>query len=535
LLLGLTTSAINQTIDKVPGARFNEVTIAADVSEDVARVVSEEKLQLPGVSVAVQSRRDYLYGPLVSQLVGYTGAVTAGDLQRLASTGYLADDQIGKAGVEGQYEAVLRGQYGLAQDERDALGQDLGVVSQTRDPVAGDSLDLTVDLATQRQAQAALEWGLQTAHVASGVVIVMDPQTGQILAMVSLPTYDDNTFAQGISNAQFQAYLTNPNQPLLNHAIAEQYAPGSTYKLVGGTGALADKKLTVNSTLDTVPFLRLGVNIYPEWNHRGWGPLNIYDGFGHSSDTFFYQVAGLLGIDRLAYWAGQYGFGAPTGVDLPGEAAGIVPSNAWKQEVFGQGIFPGETYQAGIGQGYDAVTPLQLLNAYCALANGGKLLQPQVVKQIVGPGGQIVRAYQTKVIRRLPLSPQVLQEMRIAARYPLLLRHTYNLVDEPIVIAGKSGTSEFGVKDKLGRLQYSSWFVAFVPKNPAKSANDPQGILAVSRTDSNLAVMAFIQDSRTIGNAATEVVKYFLQLHYGIKTDLRLPQLLKTGNFYGSY
>ena len=236
-LLGLTTSAINQTIDKDPGARFDEVTIATGVPEDVARVISEQHLEMPGVSVVVQSQRDYLYGPLVSQVVGYTGAVTTADLQRLATQGYLSDDQIGKAGVEAEYEAALRGQYGSEQDERDALGQDLGVLSQTQDPVPGSSLDLTIDLKTQQQAQTALEWGLNTAHVKSGVVIAMDPQTGQILAMVSLPTYDDNAFAQGISDAQFQAYLKNPNQPLLNHAIAEQYAPGSTYKLVTGTGA----------------------------------------------------------------------------------------------------------------------------------------------------------------------------------------------------------------------------------------------------------------------------------------------------------
>lgn len=534
-LLGITTSAINQTIDKDPGARFDEVTIATGIPEDVARVISEQHLQLPGVSVIVQSKRDYLYGPLLSQIVGYTGAVSAADLQRLAAQGYLSDDQIGKGGVEAQYEAALRGQYGSEQDERDALGQDLGVLSQTQDPVPGDSLDLSIDIKTQQQAQTALEWGLQTAHVQSGVVIAMDPQTGQILAMVSLPTYDDNAFAQGISEAQFQAYLKNPNQPLLNHAIAEQYAPGSTYKLVAGTGALADKKITVQTKVKTAPYLRLGANIYPDWNHRGFGDINIDYGFGHSSDTFFYQLAGMLGADRLGYWASQYGFGAPTGVDLPGEAAGIVPTNAWKQEVFGQNVFPGETYQAGIGQGYDAVTPLQLINAYAALANGGKLYQPQIVKQVVGPDGQVVQPFAPKLVHTLAASPQVLQEMRVAALYPQLLRHTYNLVDEPIVIAGKSGTSEFGVKDKLGRLQYSSWFVAFVPKNAAKSASDPQGVAAISRTDSNLVVMAFIQDSRTVGNAATEVVKYFLQMHYGIRKDLRLPQLLKTGNFYGSY
>ncbi|HTS15882.1 MAG TPA: penicillin-binding transpeptidase domain-containing protein, partial [Candidatus Sulfotelmatobacter sp.] len=427
----------------------------------------------------------------------------------------------------------LRGVYGTEQDERDALGQDLGVLSQTQDPVPGDSLDLTIDLKTQQQAQTALEWGLKTAHVQSGVFIAMDPQTGQILAMVSLPTYDDNAFAQGISTAQFQAYLKDPNQPLVDHAIAEQYAPGSTYKLVTGTGALADKKITTQTLIHTAPYLRIGANIYPDWNHKGFGNINIDVGFGHSSDTFFYQLAGMLGIDRLGYWAAQYGFGTPTGVDLPGEAAGIVPTNAWKQEVFGQDIFPGETYQAGIGQGYDAVTPLQLINAYAALANGGKLYQPQILKQIVGPDGQVVQGFTPKLIRTLAASPTVLQEMRVAALYPQLLRHTYNLVDEPIVIAGKSGTSEFGVKDAEGRLPYSSWFVAFVPKDAAKTASDPEGIKAISRTDSNLVVMAFIQDSRTVGNAATEVVKYFLQMHYGLKKDLRLPQLLETGNHYG--
>ncbi|HXR26755.1 MAG TPA: penicillin-binding protein 2, partial [Candidatus Baltobacteraceae bacterium] len=472
-LLDISTSTINQTIDTDPGARFDEVTIASGVPQDVAQVISEERLQLPGVSVIVQSQRDYLYGSLLSQVLGYTGPVTAADLQRLGPQGYLSNDQIGKAGVEAEYEAALRGQYGSEQDERDALGQDLGVLSQTQDPVPGDSLDLTIDLKTQEQAQTALEWGLTTAHVQSGVVIVMDPQTGQILAMVSLPTYDDNDFAQGITDAQFQAYLKNPNQPLLNHAIAEQYAPGSTYKLVTGTGALADKKITVTTKIHTAPYLRIGANIYPDWNHLGFGNINIDYGFGHSSDTFFYQLAGMLGADRLGYWAEQYGFGALTGVDLPGEVAGIVPTNAWKQEVFGQNVFPGEVYQAGIGQGYDAVTPLQLINAYAALANGGKLYQPQIVQQILGPDGQVVQAFQPKLLHTLAASPQVLQEMRVAALYPQLLHHTYNLVDEPIVIAGKSGTSEFGVRDAQGRLPYSSWFVAFVPKDAAKTASDP--------------------------------------------------------------
>ncbi|HEV8280735.1 MAG TPA: penicillin-binding transpeptidase domain-containing protein, partial [Candidatus Limnocylindrales bacterium] len=351
-------------------------------------------------------------------------------------------------------------------------------------------------------------------------------QTGEILAMVSLPTYDNNKFARGISSRDFKKLLSNKDKPLLNHAIQAHYAPGSTYKLVTGTGALADRKITASTRVTTKAYLTLGDTKFYEWNHRGWGPCDIYCGFGHSSDTFFYQLAGKLGIDRLAYWARQYGFGAPTGVDLPGEVAGIVPDNAWKQDALGARIFPGETYQAGIGQGYDAVTPLQLINAFAALANGGKLYQPQIVREVVGPDGTIVRGFKPKLLHKLKVKPTVLQTMRNAARNTVLLRHTYNLVDLPIKIAGKSGTAEFGRPDSKGRLPYSSFFVGFTPKDPRNGSFDDH--------DSRLVVMAFAYDSRTKGNAATEIVKYFFQLHYGIKTDYRMPELLERTNFYSN-
>jgi penicillin-binding protein 2 len=242
----------------------------------------------------------------------------------------------------------------------------------------------------------------------------------------------------------------------------------------------------------------------------------------------------MLGIDRLAYWAKNYGFGAPTGIDLPGEVSGIVPSNVWKQATFGEPIYPGEVYQAGIGQGYDVVTPIQLANAYSALANGGKLYRPQVVRQVIGPDGSVVRPFKPELIRKLKVPRSVLTTMRQAARNVLLVRHTYNLVDLPIVVAGKSGTAEFGLRDSRGRLPFHSWFVAFVPKDPSKSASDPTGMKAVSREDAQLVVLAFAYDSRTKGNAATEIVKYFLQLHFHLKHDFRLKNLLQRGNFYQS-
>ena len=375
---------------------------------------------------------------------------------------------------------------------------------------------------------------MKLAGLKRGVFIVMNPQTGEVLAMVSLPDYDNNLFARGISQTEFQKLLKDPARPLENFAIQEQYPPGSCYKLVTGSGALQDGKITPQTHLMTHAYLTLGRYRYYDWNHAGFGSITIYDGFAHSSDTFFYQVAGKLGIDRLAYYAHQYGFGQRTGVDLPDEAAGIIPTNAWKEQVFGVPIYPGEVYQAGIGQGYNAVTPLQLINAYCALANGGTLYRPQIVRRVLGSDGTVVRDFEPDKIRDLPIDPKFLQVMRVAARNVEVVRHTYNLVDLPIVSAGKSGTAEFGVRDSRGRLPYHSWFVGFTPKNPWKSASDPNGWNAIKRSDSELAFLAFAFDSRTLGNAATEIVKYFLQLHYHLDVDLRIDSLLVRDNFYGN-
>ncbi|MGZ8515668.1 MAG: penicillin-binding transpeptidase domain-containing protein, partial [Candidatus Limnocylindrales bacterium] len=354
-------------------------------------------------------------------------------------------------------------------------------------------------------------------------------QTGEVLAMVSYPTYDANLFSRGITNAQYSRLLKNPNKPLINHAIGDIQPPGSTYKIVTATGGLADKKISTTSTITSKPYVQLGATKFWEWNKAGWGPLNIYEGFGHSSDTFFYQLAYRLGIERLAYWARQLGFGSPTGIDLPNEAAGLVPTNQWKMDNYGAEIYPGEVLQAGIGQGYDLATVLQVCNAYSAIANGGKLYKPQVVREIRGPDGKVVRPFAPKLIRKIKAPSSVFTTMRKAARRVVTSRHTYNLTDLPIVVAGKTGTSEFGIKDKNGVLPYSHWFVGFVPKNAWKKDN-PSG--SVTKPDSQLSFAVFTYDSRTLGNVATEVAKYYLQLHYGIKHDYRLPELLKRTNFY---
>jgi len=525
-LLGMTAAEINAIIDGNPGSTFDLVRIAGDVDRLKAQLISEAGADLPGVEVAVEARREYTNGPLMSQILGYSAPISGDQLKTLKDAGYLPDDLIGKVGIEAEYETQLRGVYGSESVERDGSGRRQQVLQTISEARPGDSLTLSIDTREQQYAQKAMLWAMKSVGIKRGVVIVMNPQTGEVLAMVSLPTYDNNVFARGISNVAYAKLLKNRDKPLLNHATQAHYPPGSTYKLVAGTGVLADKKITSKTKVQTKGYLTLGSTRFYDWNHRGFGACDIYCGFGHSSDTFFFQMAGKLGIDRLGYWAKQYGFGKPTGIDLPGEVSGVVPTNQWKQDVLGSRVFPGETYQAGIGQGYDVVTPIQLINAYAALANGGTVYQPQIVREIVGPDGTVVRPFKPKIVRKMAVPASVLRTMRNAARRTVTLRHTYNLVDLPIKVAGKSGTAEFGTRDRKGRLPFHSWFVGFVPKDVRHGSFDGTG--------SQLVVLAFAYDSRTKGNVATEIVKYYMQLHFGIKKDYRLPDLLKRGNFYQS-
>lgn len=541
-LLGMTATEINLRMDRNPGSRFDLVRIADDVPEDLARLVSEDRLRLPGVEVVAEARREYTHGELLAQLVGYTGAIGPEELAELRGAGYLPDDFVGRAGVEASYESELRGRYGIEQVARDATGRQLDVLATLQDPQGGASLELTIDVGMQQLAEKALAYAVQKAKLERGVIAVMNPQTGEILAMVSLPTYDDNLFAEGISDGDFQALANDKGQPLLNHAVANYFSPGSTYKLVTGIGALADKKVSARQLIQTRPYLEIGPERYWDWNRAGFGPLDLYGGFARSSDTYFFQLGAMLGIDRLAYWGEQLGFGRPTGVDLPGEVAGIVPSNQWKYETIGEPVYPGETYHASIGQGYVEVTPLQLLNAYAALANGGTVYKPQVVRRVLGPDGSVVREFEPVVDHVIDAPDSVLTAMRIAARRVVSIGFARNLVDlrldgRPVIVAGKTGTAEFGVRDAQGRLPYHTWFAAFVPKSvtvaPGTAAEvETRADAQLRKADSQLAVVGFAYASNSFGNVGTEIAKYFLQLYYELDDDYRQPEVYRRTNFY---
>jgi penicillin-binding protein 2 len=508
-LLNLDPVAIVTRIDTATGSLYQPVKVADNIPVDVARVIQENSGALPGVEVQLETSREYTEGQYFGQLLGYTGQLTAEQYAQLKNQGYLEQDSIGQAGLEESYEQQLRGQYGESTVSVDAAGRPIpGAAASVTPEVPGESIQLTISTHEQQIAMQALQWGLTNAHVTKGVLVAENPQNGQILAMVSLPTYNDQVFANGISEADYEKLSNDPNQPLINKAVSEQYAPGSTFKLVTGTAGLDSGKISAATTIETRPYIQIGQYKFWDWNKQGFGSLTVVQGLADSSDTFFYQLAQLVGLETLTNWAQQYGFGAPTGIDLPGEASGIVPTDQWAASTIHRALYPGEVLYAGIGQGFDAVTPIQLLDAYCALANGGTLYQPHVVSTIRDANGNIVQQIQPKVIRKLPASQQTLLTMRLGTRAVVTSRHTQNLVDLPVKVAGKTGTAEFGIKNKAGVLPYHEWFVGYTPGDPYNGN--------FTSTDSQLAVVAFVYGADSYGNVATEIAKYYLMLHYGL-------------------
>ena len=519
-LSGVGVAVLRQRLAAFSGSPFDLVPLAEDISREAALLIGEEQGQLPGITVAAEAMREYLddtgalNGDLLAHLVGYTAPVSRGELADLAPLGYLRDDVIGRDGVESSWERELRGTYGSELLERDAEGRPVKVLERVSDPVAGTNLMLTIDARMQRIATESLRWGLEAAQGTHGVTIVMNPQTGEILAMVSLPTYDNNKFAAGISAEDYSAYLADTTKPLRNHAIADIYPPGSTFKLVTGLAALEEGVTSRSQRWHTyrcyqIPDAPAGQCLF-DWNHRGFGDLSIVDAFAKSSDTFFYQMAVGLGVEGLGTWANELGFGERSGVQLPGEAAGTVISKAWAQAQGRPDVFTGELAQAGIGQNAIAVTPLQLLNAYAAVANGGKLMRPMIVRGETDANGDLIRSFEPEVIRTLAASEANMQTMRIGAREVITTGHASNIRDLrlPGALSGKTGTAEYGTRNAEGVLPVHSWFIAYLPST-------------AGATDADLAIMTFTYSAVARGNVSLEVVKYFLQQYFDLDQDLR--------------
>lgn len=444
------------------------------VPREVALVLTERTELFPGVRVDPESIRFYVDGTLYAPVIGYTGPITEQELEKLKQAGYLGNDDIGRTGIEDVYEEYLRGTYGWREIERDAALREIKTLALQR-PTVGDTVTLTIDDRLQKLLDAELRKGVDEDKFTQAVGVAMNPQNGEILAMVSIPGYDNNMFARGITTPELAALNADDRHPLVNKAIGDRYPAGSTFKMVTGLSALsegtASRDTVVNVSASS--FSVSGTTFY-DW--RAHGLLNFVTGFAHSSDIYFYTLAGGtpfapnvhgVGPDAIAKYAHMLGFGSPTGIDLPNEDGGIMPDPQWKLATFDEPWTIGNTYQEAIGQGFVAVTPLQLLNAYAAVANGGTLWQPHLLKQVTDSAGNSVPIPDWNS-QKLQVTQENLRLLRESARRVVTIGHAY-MPNLKIPIAGKTGTAEFGAsagKDSAGRnkLGFHNWFVSFVPQ-----------------------------------------------------------------------
>jgi len=477
------------------GGSSRPVPILDLVERPTAFEVSEEIYRLPSVRVNQVPVREYPYADLVSHMLGFMGPIPAALADDYAASGYTnPNEKVGLSGLEYSYQTELRGSPGYKNLEVDILGREVRAVGEVVDPIPGYNLILGTDLRLQRTMREALEGMMKEKSAKWGVVIAMDPMSGLILGMVSLPSFDNNIFAEGI-NEEYLALERDERRPLINYAIGGLYPPASTFKMTTAGAALQEGIIGPNDLIvDNGPMF-LPNRFAPDdmslaqkfvsWNHKlgiNHGPMNVVRAMALSNDIYFYWIAGGypptqipgLGARKLAQWTELFGYGDPTGIDLPGEVGTIVPNDQWKRQLYAESWTTGDSYNMGIGQGYVLATPLQVLVASAAVANGGKVVVPQVVYQMTDATGGLQRDFTPVVRRELPISPEnmeVLQESMWAVVNSDEGTGAASRL-EGITVAGKTGTGEFCEyipekqdcrRDSKDNLPTHAWYVTYAP------------------------------------------------------------------------
>ena len=452
---------------------FKPVVLKSDLSWDEVARVETFKLGLPGVSLNVEPKRNYIYKDYLSPFIGYIGEIERKHLKKFRFGDYRAGDLVGKAGIEETWEESLRGRRGGLQVEVDVLGRVKQILHEV-EPVSGNNIYLTIDMDIQKAAKEAI-------GKMAGAVVAIDPKTGEILAMVSNPSYDPNIFSANLTTEKWQKIISNPLRLMENKAIQGQYPPASTFKVVTAAAALEEDVIRENVKIFSGSDFTLGNRSFRDWKKKGHGWINVHQAIVESADTFFYQLGIGLGIDRIATFARGFGFGSKTGVDLKGEKNGLVPDKRWKEMTLHERWYEGETIPVSVGQGYLLVTPLQLLNAFAAIANGGRLLRPHLVKEVVNTKGEILYNPDIKELGRLPVSDKTLR---------IIKKALLGVVNEPkgtgknahirgFDVAGKTGTAQvvsMGEEDEEDKteipfkLRSHSWFAGFAPYKDPKIA-----------------------------------------------------------------
>ncbi|MEO8602866.1 MAG: penicillin-binding protein 2 [bacterium] len=494
------SSAETQAIlDRAAGRpAFQEVLVKRHLDFDEVAAIETHQLELPGVSLRVTPSRSYPNGNTLAHVLGYVGEVTPGEIER--DRRYRPGDVIGKVGLEKAWEPDLRGIDGGQQVEVDAFGRELRVLDET-EAIPGRTLVLSIDLDLQQVAEHAL--GDQV-----GAIVVLDPRNGDVLAMVSEPSFDPNDFTGGIKPDRWRELVKNPRHPLNARATQGLYPPGSTFKIIMATAALEEGIVNPFTHIGCHGSLPFGNHVFRCWKKGGHGSMNVHEALVGSCDVFFYQVGARLGVDTIARYARAFGLGTPTGIGIGTERGGTIPDSAWKQRVLKQPWFKGETLSVAIGQGYVTATPLQMAGVVGTIATGARY-RPRLVQRVEAIDGAAVREVPTELVERLPVRDTVLQQVQ-EALVDTVGRGTGNKARlKDIAVGGKTGTSQVVTIGKT-RLKASqmkwdqrdhAWFVAFAP------AEDP-----------TIAIATLVEHAEGGGGAiAAPIAKKVLQAYFELQ------------------
>lgn len=469
---------------KINESESPEVLISENL-DNLTLILLETKIgELSGFQIQNNTKRDYKDGPDFSHLIGYTGKISSEEFKS-AQEQYSIFDWVGREGIEKSYEEILRKNPGQLRVERDALGN---LISQQTIslPESGKSLVLWLDSELQKKIKEELEKIIENLGAESGVAVALDPKTGGVLSLISLPDFDNNLFQKGADSKALKELLEDPKESLLNRAISGRYLTGSTIKPLIASAALEEeiikpeKKINCQGEIEIPnPWDPFSPTIKKDWTTHGW--TDIRKAIAESCNVYFYTVGGGyesqkgLGPTKIKEYLEIFGWGSKTGIDVPGEAEGFIPDKEWKKKTFGQGWWDGDTYNLSIGQGFLQITPLEVAAAFSAVANGGKLLQPQAVKSIVDTSAgsvQLVEDFESKIIHENFIATSTLQIVREGMRWAVTGQNSPQasavlLNSLPVSAAAKTGTAE------LGKDYYHNWVTVFAPYD------DPQIVLTV--------------------------------------------------------
>ena len=459
--IGVPLETINQKIGETAINQIDPVVITEGMSYESALRAAVMFGSLTGVRLEAVPTRHYINGPTTAHLLGYIGKISPAEYHLNPQASLL--DLIGKSGLENYYQSTITGQNGRRNVERDVHNRQQQILTDI-EPVPGQSLVLTIDSELQQHLYDRLGLAIKQVRSPGGAAVAINPQNGEILALVSIPSYDNNLFLNSQAAAEVQSLLTDQGKPLLNRAISGQYPSGSIIKPLIATAALAEKIITPQTTVMSVGGFKIGGDEFPDWKAGGHGLTNVAKALAESVNTFFYAIGGGyqnqpgLGIDKMVHWLELFGWGSQLKIDLPGEVSGLVPTKNWRQTVRISPWRLGDTYHLAIGQGDLQVTPLQVANAMATIANGGTVYRPHLLKAILNENNQPIKTIGPEIIRSNFASSNTWQTVRQGMRQGVLSGSSRAMQSLPVSSAGKTGTAQFGNEGKT-----HAWYTTFAP------------------------------------------------------------------------